>query len=114
MKFFKYSMVPALLVLPTVVGAQLQGTERIISSVDNIVGAYLIPIAFTLALLYFFWGVAKYIKSEGDGKAEGKNVMVWGVVALFVISSVWGLVRFFRQELGIDERNTINMPRINY
>jgi len=61
----------------------------------------LIPIAFALCLLYFFWGVAKYIKSEGSGKAEGRQIMIWGVVALFVASSIWGIIVFIRNEVGL-------------
>ncbi|MEK7552960.1 MAG: pilin [Patescibacteria group bacterium] len=53
-----------------------------------------VPIIMTLALIYFFIGLAKYILSAGDDekKGEGRNIMIWGVVALFVMASVWGLV----------------------
>jgi len=39
------------------------------------------------SLLVFVWGVAKFILSAGDEKkvAEGKTLMFWGVVALFVM-----------------------------
>ncbi len=115
MKFLKFSILASLLASPLLAGAQyLQATDGIISQIDQIVGAYLIPIAFTLAIFFFFWGVAMYVRSEGSGKSEGKKIMIWGVVALFVISSVWGLVYFIRGELGLKSQDTINMPKINY
>lgn len=115
MKFFKYSLIPLLFVLPVLASAQLGGTQSLFMEALGIVRNILIPIAFSLALLYFFWGVAKYIKSEGDGKAEGQKIMVWGVVALFVMSSVWGLVYFLREELlsGLGWTPNMDIPTIN-
>ncbi len=47
-----------------------------------------------VAVFYFIWGVAKYVFSAGDETKveEGKKIMIWGIVGLFAISSVWGLV----------------------
>lgn len=44
-----------------------------------------------LALVLFMWGVVKYIY-KGGGKDSRTN-MLWGLLALFVLFSVWGLVR---------------------
>lgn len=53
-----------------------------------------IPIVMLLAILFFFWGITKYIFSQGSesSKMEGKNIMVWGVVALFFMVSIYGIV----------------------
>lgn len=101
--------------LPVVTFAQeyLTNTSGIIGQVSYIVSYYLIPIAFSLAVVYFFYGVAKYISSAGD-KEEGKKIMFWGVIAIFVMSSIWGLVYFIRGELGVGEDSDIDMPTINY
>lgn len=74
---------------------------NLIDSAYGLVNDYLIPLAFSLCLLYFFWGVAKYIKEEGEGKNEARKVMVWGVVGLFVAFSIWGIIMFIRSELGL-------------
>jgi hypothetical protein len=54
-----------------------------------------------LALLAFFWGLVKFISRAGDEKshAEGKSLMVWGLIALFVMVSVYGILRFFYSDL---------------
>lgn len=57
----------------------LTQTTSILQQAGYIVSNILIPLAFTLALLYFFYGVAKYIWSEGQGKDDGKKIMIWGV-----------------------------------
>lgn len=80
--------------------AQFRGTQELIRGVKGIVDL-LIPLVVALALLYFFWGLAKFIRSAGneDARDEGKQIMLWGIVALFVIVSVWGIVQFLQREL---------------
>lgn len=53
-----------------------------------------IVVVVALALLFFFWGLANFILYASDDKKreEGKNIMIWGIVALFVMISVWGIV----------------------
>lgn len=87
------------------------GINGLIDSSYGIVTTVLIPLAFSLCLFYFFWGVAKYIRSEGSDKVEGRMIMVWGVVALFVAFSIWGIVRLIRGELGIPDIQNIDIQR---
>jgi len=86
----------------------------LIDSATSIITSILIPMAFALCLFYFFWGVMKYIRTgagSDEASKEGKNVMIWGVVGLFVAFSVWGIITFMRDELGI--QNVINVNKIN-
>ena len=70
----------------------------------------LLPIVVALALLFFFWGLAKFILAAGDeaAKEEGKRIMIWGVVALFVMVSVWGLVYFLGNIVGVGQGQNLN------
>ncbi len=65
--------------------------------IDTIVFTVIDPLLFlisTLALLYFVWGVTKYIYHSGDAekRTEGYQMMIYGIIALFVMVSVWALV----------------------
>lgn len=73
----------------------------LINAFGDLVGLA-IPIVGSLALLGFFWGLAKYIFSQGNetSKIEGKKVMVYGLIALFVMFSVWGIIGFFQRSFG--------------
>ncbi len=85
--------------------AQLSNLEtNIVTPIGRIINL-LIPIVFALALLYFFWGLAQYILASGDPTAQesGRNKMIWGIVALFVMASVWGLVRFLGTAIGVNQ-----------
>ncbi|TSC69920.1 MAG: hypothetical protein CEO12_654 [Parcubacteria group bacterium Gr01-1014_46] len=70
------------------------------------------PIVFSIAIIYFFWGVAKYVLSAGDPKAaaEGKSIMIWGVIAIAVMASIYGLIIFLQQSFGVSNTTTITPP----
>ena len=74
-----------------------------------------LPIVVGLALLAFFWGLVKFIFAQGneEAKADAKKLMLWGLIALFVMVTVWGLVRFIGNALGITEYGgTIPIPSV--
>lgn len=62
-----------------------------------------IGVVVTLALLLFFWGAALFIFSAGDDtkRTEGKKRMIWGIIALFVIFAIWGIIALLCQITGI-------------
>lgn len=80
--------------------AGLRNIEVLVQGVGNIVNL-LIPILIGLALVFFFWGLIKYIRTSGEGHAEGRNMMIAGLVSLFVMVSVWGIIQFAQSALGI-------------
>ena len=76
---------------------------ELITAVGGLVNN-LIGVVGGMALVVFLWGLAKFIfHVGGDEKAvdEGKRVMKWGLLALFVAFSVWGIVVFFQNELNL-------------
>lgn len=111
-KIYKIGFITGLAILPIFIFAQLEETRGILDEAKDIITTVIVPLVFILALLFFFWGVAKYIWSEGQGKAEGKQIMIWGVVALFVMSSVWGIVKFIQGEFNLDQGTEGTIPTI--
>jgi len=84
----------------------------LICRIGNILNS-VIPILITLAVIYFIWGVIHYaISHDEEGKTGAKQAMIWGLIALMVIVSVWGLVNFMKGFIGIGDDNTINVPCI--
>lgn len=62
-----------------------------------------LPVIVGLALLVFIWGLVKFIfRVGGDEKAlaDGKKLMVWGLIALFILVSFWAIIGVFHQDLG--------------
>lgn len=88
------------------------GITGLIDTATDIVREILIPIAFGLCTLYFFWGVSKYIKVQSESeKAEGKKAITWGLIGIFVVFSVWGIVFFLQSELALPIIDTIERPQ---
>lgn len=113
----KYSPLVALVivgVLPIVANAA-PTVESLINRFHNIVVA-LIGVVASLALLVFFWGIVKYIASADDEKSKdsGKRLMIGGVIGLFVMFSVFGLVRFLREAFEIRNNSDLTPPGLTF
>jgi len=111
----KKVILAALALAPAFVFAQdLSTLQQLVVSIGNIVDLA-IPIVFSIALLAFFWGLVKYIFAQGDetAKVEGKKIMLWGLIALFVAASVWAIVIFAQDSLGLGGETTIPVPSVN-
>lgn len=102
--------------VPFVASAQsLQPLANLIGAVARLVGA-LVPILITLALVVFFWGLVRYLWGK-DGKAkvdQAKDLMKWGLVTIFVMVSVWGIVRLAQDALGINPNAGAVSPQVLY
>lgn len=65
-----------------------------------------VPLLFAGALAVFVFGVVKFIgNSDSKEQGKGKDFMIWGIVGLFVMISVWGLVNVLNVTFGV--RNVI-------
>lgn len=99
------------LVIPSVSYAALSGLKSLLNDVGGIV-VQLRVIVFGLALLFFFWGLGQFILKSGDSKVreDGKWKMFWGVIAMFVLISIMGIVAYIGDLFGIQTNvNTNNV-----
>jgi len=64
----------------------------------------LIPILISLSFVVFVWGLVLFIGRSGSQQAveEGKRKMIWGVLVLFVIVSVWGIIALLKTMTDTD------------
>ncbi len=74
--------------------------------------ALLIPVLIGVALAYFIYGVVKFISAGADGKKEAKDTIIYGIVGLFAIVSVWGLVKLLQTTFNITPTERITIPKI--
>lgn len=67
--------------------------QDLIFGLTYIVNA-VVPVLFALALLVFFWGLSNFILNAGneEKRTQGKQTLIWGSIALFVIFSIWGIL----------------------
>ena len=72
------------------------GLNGLITNIQSIVTA-LVPVVIGLGLLLFLWGVLRYMLTKDEiQKAEARTFMLWGIIALFVMASVWGFVSLLK------------------
>lgn len=100
----KKVIIAALSFAPAVAFAagELGNVENLLKAVGRLIDIAL-PIVVAIALLAFFWGIVKFIFGGDEAKKEGQQFMIWGLVGLFVMVSVWGLVKFIGSAIGITE-----------
>lgn len=72
---------------------QINDLEDLAAFFQLAINAYIIPGIFALALVYFLWGVYQYVQNPGKGLGDLKDKVLWGVIGLACMVSVWGLVR---------------------
>jgi len=88
-------------------GCNLASNPKFNTLVDYgicIINSAVIPFIIGLALVFFIYGVMQYVLNEADeGKREkGKQFMVWGIIALTVMLSVWALVGILGGTFGLN------------
>ncbi len=65
----------------------------------------LVPLLVGLAVVVFIYGVLTLILSEGGEKKEdGKKYMFWGIIGIFVMVSVWGLVAIVQSTFNLENK----------
>ena len=84
--------------------------------VSKIISCFLNPIVslvVSFSVVIFLFGVFKFISSEsgGEGKNDGKSFMFWGIIGIFVMVSLWGLVNIFKSTFSLNN-DTLNTPPI--
>ena len=54
----------------------------------------LVSVLAALALVVFFIGLVRYVKDSADshGHEEGRERIIWSLVALFILFSIWGIL----------------------
>jgi hypothetical protein len=71
----------------------------------------LVVLLIAFAVVWFIWNVIRFTMAEDEeGKSKAKSQMIWGIVALAVIVSIWGLVAIL-QSIFIGTNKGVSDPR---
>lgn len=88
-------------------GIQLYNLQDVINGAGRIINA-IVPLIFAVAVLYMLWNIVKYIEAgTGDAKARdaARDQIIFAVVLLFVMMSIWGLVNILRGTFTLKNEN---------
>lgn len=72
-----------------------QGVVTFMGKVNDAFINPILGVIFALALVYFLVGLARLIFNAGDEgqAAEGKSHMLWGIIGMTIMVSVYGLLQ---------------------
>lgn len=113
MKKFIYTATAFAPALAFAQGANLSGIQSLVVQIGQII-ARIIPIMFALAIVFFFWGLVQFLRASGDPKAQdaAKGQMIWGVIAIAVMVSIYGLVAWLQTTLGVTGGGSVILPEV--
>ncbi|MBP6858615.1 MAG: hypothetical protein KBC33_02170 [Candidatus Pacebacteria bacterium] len=114
MKKIIFALVPF---LPSIASAQaITDVNTLTYKLTNL-GNTFIQILIAFAVIWIILNVVRFIMSGDDAdKRKGyQGGILWGIVGLFVILSIWGLVRILTNTFRTDTTAPVNQyPRVQY
>jgi hypothetical protein len=120
-KFIVGSLLSVLSLAPALAFAQLppvstqQGLSSFITWLQTLMGL-IVPILIGLAIIVFLYGVLRFIFNAGDEakRSEGKMFIIYGLIGIVIMVSVWGLVGFIQGTFGLNQVTgpSSNLPAV--
>ncbi len=83
----------------------MQGAQAVQPIIDKFVQFVLNPalmVVFSLGLLIFVFGLVEFLValSKGAETKRGRDHMLWGIVGMFIMVSVFGIIRILNDTFG--------------
>lgn len=76
---------------------------------DKIVDLIIDPLilfVFAAGMVLFMWGLVQFMRNIEGSKEEGKQHMLWGIIGMFIMVSVKGILQLSLDTFDIGVDNT--------
>ncbi len=102
-----------LLAFPMVAYGQVTDLQSLITLLTDLLDM-VVPFLLAIAVVLFMWGVLKYIMSGDDDESRKKatSLMIYGIVAIFVMVGLWGLVGVLDGTFGFGGTTPAQPPEL--
>jgi heme/copper-type cytochrome/quinol oxidase subunit 2 len=82
----------------------------LVGNINRVIINPLILFLMALALIYFLYGVVQYLLSPDNQeiRKSSKSHMLWGVIGLFIMFAVFGIMNIILNTVGEKSRIKIN------
>jgi len=76
----------------------------LMGSINKVIINPLIYFLFALALVYFLYGLMKYLLSPDNEelRSSSKSHMLWGIFGMFIMIAVFGIMNLILKTVGED------------
>jgi hypothetical protein len=93
----------------------MSATSDLVSKFSQYVINPAILIVFSFGFFLFIWGLVVFLWSLGEGgeSGTGKQHMLWGIVGMLVMVSVWGIIGLIENTFGIGNAGGTDASSMN-
>ena len=79
----------------------------IITKLNDLIIRPLVLLVFAGGFFFFMWGLVVFLwnSREGEVANEGKQHMIWGIVGMFIMISVAGILTLITGTFGITQQS---------
>ncbi len=98
---------------------QMGANQADLSFFSNLIGGIggivrlLPPILLGLGVVFFFWFLIMYLikgKNDAGKRKEALQNMMYSLIAIFIMVTLWGIIAFFGDFIGINPNVQVNAP----
>ena len=77
--------------------------QTLMKSINKVIINPLIVFLFALAMVYFMYGLIKYLLNPDNEEVRkgSKQHMLWGIIGMFIMISVFGIMSLIMNTLGV-------------
>lgn len=86
----------------------------LIDRINTIGTVAVLPFLFTIAFFILLYGIVNYVR-QGDNeekRAEGRMFIIWGIISIFIMLSVWGLVNILVKSFNFGDNKVPQLKSI--
>lgn len=83
----------------SVTGQTSQTVGGLAATIGDILTSAIIPLLFIVGTVMLIWGIISYFvinAANEEKRKDAKNVIIWGIVGLFLASAIGGLILLLR------------------
>lgn len=89
------------------------GLKEFIGRITDIIKDSIFALLFAVAFALFAYGVIEYLINPADEskRSKGKEYVLWGLVGLTIMFSVYGLIGILQNSFGLEDSDSIPIPQ---
>ncbi len=78
--------------------------QQIIDGISSMIIQPIVSLLFAVGFLVFLWGLIEFIANptESSKRKTGIDHMMYGILGLLIMVSIWGIVGLVTSTLGLD------------
>lgn len=79
--------------------------DSFLANTNRLIINPIIYLLFAIALVYFLYGMVEFIAGADneEKRMTGKNHMIWGIIGIGIMLSVWSILQILINTLGIEK-----------